>query len=80
MVDVFTSSREFNFQHFFAVFSFDLFRPAEILDSTVVTFRPPSDIVQVAHGIHHQNVDIGWQKEHVLDEASEHVPWFEVHE
>jgi len=40
----------------------------------------PQDVVQVAHGVHHQNVDIAGEQEHVLEERGEHVPGLEVHE
>ena len=35
--------------------------------------------MQIAHGVHHEDVDVRRQQEHILDERSEHVPGFEVH-
>ena len=36
--------------------------------------------MQITHGIHHENIDVGWQQEHVLRERGEHVPGFKMHE
>jgi hypothetical protein len=80
VVDIFTGSWELDFQHLLAILSFDLFRPTEVLGSAVVSFRSPCDIMQVAHSVHHQDVDVGREEEHVLYETGEHVPRLEVHE
>ena len=36
--------------------------------------------MQITHGIHHEDIDVGRQQKHVLHERGEHVPGFKVHE
>ena len=80
LIDILACGRNLDFHHFFAVLAFDFFGATKILRSTIVSFRTPSDVMEIAHCVHHEDIDIGWEEEHVLDETREHVPGFKVHE
>lgn len=40
----------------------------------------PGDVVPVAEGVHHQNIDVRRHQQKVLAEGGEHVPWVEIEE
>ena len=58
LVHVLARGRELDLEHLLAVLTLDLLRTAKVLRGAVVTLRAPSDIVQVAHGVHHEDVDV----------------------
>ena len=57
-VDVFLHSRKVYGYHFLTILALHFGSTTQIFGSTVITFRTPSNIVQVAHSVHHQNIHI----------------------
>lgn len=49
---------QLDLHNFLPVLAFHFLGSTEILGGAVVTLRTPGDIVKVAHGVHHEDVDV----------------------